>query len=131
VAETDLIKQGNVSSKLFPNEGLVVSPHRNDEVGSLDQLLGELSLDVSGCISSLLLQSDLDPVMYRLRLDVDAGRADDTECAEAKSRLSANSAVILLKMFPVHTNRTDRSFPPKQFSSLPMMPPVEDRQPRG
>jgi hypothetical protein len=39
VAETDLIKQGNVASKLFPNEDLVVSPHRNDEVDSLDQLL--------------------------------------------------------------------------------------------
>ena len=54
VAETDLIKQGNVASKLFPNEDLVVSPHRNDEVGSLDQLLGELSLDVCGWISAFL-----------------------------------------------------------------------------
>ena len=48
VAETDLIKQGNVTSKLFPDEDLVVSPHCNDEVGSLDQLLGKLSLDMSG-----------------------------------------------------------------------------------
>ena len=54
VAEADLIKQGNIASKLFPDEDLVVSPHRNDKVGSLDQLLGELSLDVSGGISSLL-----------------------------------------------------------------------------
>jgi hypothetical protein len=36
VAKTDLIKQGNVTSKLFPNEDLMVSPHRNDKVGSLD-----------------------------------------------------------------------------------------------
>jgi len=36
VGKTDLIKQGNVTSKLFPNEDLVVSPHRNDKVGSLD-----------------------------------------------------------------------------------------------
>jgi hypothetical protein len=86
VAETELVKQGNVSSKLFPNEGLVVSPHRNDEVGSLDQLLGKLSLDVSSCISSFLPQSDPDPVMHRLRLGVDPGRADDAGCAEAKSR---------------------------------------------
>ena len=87
VAETDLIEQGNVSSKLFPNEGLVVSPHCNDEVGSLDQLLGKLSLNVSGYIRSLLPQSDLDPLMHQLRLGVDPGRADDAGCAEAKSRL--------------------------------------------
>ena len=54
VAKTDLMKQGNVTSKLFPDEDLVVSPHRNHKVGSLDQLLGELSLDMSGWISSLL-----------------------------------------------------------------------------
>jgi hypothetical protein len=54
VAETDLIKQGNVASEVFQNEDLVVSSHRNDEVGSLDQLLGELSLDVCGWISALL-----------------------------------------------------------------------------
>jgi hypothetical protein len=54
VAETNLIKQGNVTSEVFPNEDLVVSPHCNDEVGSLDQLLGELSLDVCGWISALL-----------------------------------------------------------------------------
>src|SRR4029077_2282608 len=35
VTETDLIKQGNVASKLFPNEDLVVSPHCNDKIGSL------------------------------------------------------------------------------------------------
>ena len=47
VAETEMIKQGNVTSKLFPDEDLVISPHRNDEVGSLDQLLGKLSLNMS------------------------------------------------------------------------------------
>jgi len=36
VSETGLIKQGNVASKLFPNEDLVVSPHCNDKVGSLN-----------------------------------------------------------------------------------------------
>jgi hypothetical protein len=35
VAETGLIKQGNITPKLFPNEDLVVSPHCNDKVGSL------------------------------------------------------------------------------------------------
>jgi hypothetical protein len=54
VTETDLIKQGNVASEVFQNEDLVVSPHRNDEVGSLDQLLGELPLNVCGWISALL-----------------------------------------------------------------------------
>ena len=39
MAETDLIKQGNVASEVFPNEDLVVSPHCNDKVGSLDQFL--------------------------------------------------------------------------------------------
>ena len=42
-----MIKQGNVTSKFFPDEDLVISPHRNDEVGSLDQLLGKLSLNMS------------------------------------------------------------------------------------
>ncbi len=102
MAETELIKQGNVSSKLFPNEGLVVSPHRNDEVGSLDQLLGKLSLDVSSCISSLLPQSDPDPVMHRLRLGVDPGRADDAGCAEAKSRLEC----VLCRQTPKDVPRT-------------------------
>src|SRR5580765_8123725 len=54
VAEADLIKQGNVSSKLFPNEDLVVSPHCNHKIGRVDQLLGELPLDMTGRISSLL-----------------------------------------------------------------------------
>jgi hypothetical protein len=58
---------------LFPNEGLVVSPHRNDEVGGLDQLFGELSLDVCSWISTLLAQSSLNPGMHRLRLGVDPG----------------------------------------------------------
>ena len=54
VAKTDLIKQRDIMSKLFPNEDLVVSSHCNDKISSLDQLLGELSWDVSGRISSLL-----------------------------------------------------------------------------
>ena len=53
VAETDLIKQGNVQFKLFPDKELVVSPHRNDEVGSLNQFLGQLPWDVCGGISAL------------------------------------------------------------------------------
>jgi hypothetical protein len=73
VAETDLIKQGNVASEVFQNEDLVVSSHRNDEVGSLDQLFGGLSLNVCSWISSLLAQSGLDPGMHRLRLGVDPG----------------------------------------------------------
>ena len=32
LAETDLSKQGNITSVSFPNEGLVVSPHRNNKV---------------------------------------------------------------------------------------------------
>src|SRR5215831_10643915 len=74
VAEADLIKQGSVASKLFPNEDLVVSPHCNDKIGSVDQLLGELPLDMTGWISSLLAQSGLDPLMHRLRLGVNPGR---------------------------------------------------------
>jgi hypothetical protein len=54
MTKTDLIKQGSVASKFFPDEDLVVSPHRNNEVGSLDQLLGELSWDMSAWISTLL-----------------------------------------------------------------------------
>ena len=131
VAETELIKQGNVESKLFPNEDLVVSPHRNDEVGSLDQLLGELSLDVSGWINAFLAQPGLDPSMHGLRLGVNPGRADDAGHAGTILALSAYSAVTLRKMFPVHTNRTDSSFPLDRFSSFPMMPPAEDRQPHG
>jgi hypothetical protein len=73
VTETDLIKQGNGASEVFLNEDLVVLPHRNDEVGGLDQLLGELSLDVCGWISALLAQSGLDPGMHRLRHGVDSG----------------------------------------------------------
>jgi len=87
VAETDLIKQGNVASEVFQNEDLVVSSHRNDKVGSLDQFLGELSLDVFSWISSLLAQSGLDPVMHRLRLGVDPGRANDAGCTGAESGL--------------------------------------------
>ena len=44
VAETNLIEQGNVASKLFPYEDLVVSPHCHNEVCGLDQLLGKLPL---------------------------------------------------------------------------------------
>lgn len=102
VAETELIKQGHVSSKLFPNEGLVVSPHCNDEVGSLDQLLGKLSLNVSGYIRSLLPQSDLDPLMHQLRLGVDPGRADDAGCAAAKSLLEC----IFCRQTPKDVPRT-------------------------
>ncbi len=71
VAKTGRIKQANVTSKSL------VSHPRNDQIGSLDQLLGELSLDVCDRIGSLLAQSGLDPGMHRLRLGVDPGRADD------------------------------------------------------
>jgi len=54
VAETNLIKERNITPKLFPNKDLVVSPHRHDEVGSLDHLLGKLSLDTYGWISAFL-----------------------------------------------------------------------------
>ena len=54
VVKTDLIKQRNITSKMLPNEDLVVSSHCNDKISSLDQLLGELSWDMSGRISSLL-----------------------------------------------------------------------------
>ena len=87
VAETDLIKQRNVSSILFPDEGLVVSPHRNDDVGSLDQFLGKLSLDVTSRINSLFAQSSQNPVMHRLRLGVDPRRADDAGRTGAESGL--------------------------------------------
>ena len=87
VTETDLIKQRNVAAKLFPNEDLVVSPHRNDEVGSPNEISGELSLDVCGGISSLLTQPGLNPVMHRLWLDVDPGRADYAGCADLEPHL--------------------------------------------
>ena len=47
VIDTDLVEQGNVASELFPDEGLVVSPQSNDEVGTIDQFLCQLSWDVS------------------------------------------------------------------------------------
>jgi hypothetical protein len=52
-------------SIFFPDERLVVSPHRNDEVGGLDQFLGKLPLDVAR-ISSLFMQSSQNPFMHRL-----------------------------------------------------------------
>jgi len=86
-AETYLIKQGSVESKLFPDEDLVIPSHCNDKVGSVDQLLGELPLDMTGQIGSLLAQSGLDPFVHRLGLDVDPGRADNTGCADTESGL--------------------------------------------
>ena len=83
-AETDLIKQRNLASKLFPDEDLVVSPHCHNEVGRLDQLFGELSLDVTGRISTLFAQSALDPVMHRLRFGIDPGRTDEAGRASAE-----------------------------------------------
>jgi hypothetical protein len=71
VAETDLIKEWNIVPKLFPNIGLVVSPHRQNEVGSLDQFLGQLSLHMCGRVSALLAQPALNPRMHGLRLGVD------------------------------------------------------------
>lgn len=87
VAKTDLIKQGNVVSILFPDERLVVSPHRNDEVGGLDQFLGKLSLDVTSRISSLFTQSSQNPFMHRLSPDVDPRRADDAGRTSTESGL--------------------------------------------
>lgn len=87
VAETDLIKQGNVQFKLFPDEELVVSPHRNNKVGSLDQFLGKLPRDVCAGISALRSQLGLNPVMYRLRLGVDPGRAHNARYVRSKSDL--------------------------------------------
>jgi hypothetical protein len=84
VAETDLIKQGNVPAKLLPNKNLMVSPHRDDEVGSLDQLPGQLSLDMCGWISALLAHPGLDPGMHGLRFGVDSSRPDDTRRVRAK-----------------------------------------------
>ena len=49
-----MMEKWNVSSKSFPDEDLVVSPHCHDEVGSFDQLSGELPLDVTGRISAFL-----------------------------------------------------------------------------
>jgi hypothetical protein len=76
VAKTDLIKQRNVAPKLFPNEELMVSPHRNNEVGTFDQFLGQLSWDVCGEIRAFLTQPGLNPGMYGLRLRIDPSRVD-------------------------------------------------------
>ena len=86
-AKTDLIKQGNGLSILFPDERLVVSPHRNDEVGGLDQLLGKLPLDVTNRIRSLFTQSSQNLFMHRLGPDVDPRRADDIGCIGTESGL--------------------------------------------
>ena len=103
-----MIKQGNVTSKLFPDEDLVISPHRNDEVGGLDQLLGKVVVEHVSLDQLPFRVIESDPAMYRLGLDVDPGRADDAGCIPHHSLiLSAYSAVTLRKMFPVHTNRTD------------------------
>ena len=77
VAKTDLIKQRNVAPKLFPNEELVVSPHRDDKVGPFDQFPGQLSRNVCGEISAFLAQPGLNPGMHGLRLGVDPGRTDN------------------------------------------------------
>ncbi len=107
VAKTDLIKQGNVLSIFFPDVCLVVSSHRNDEVGGRDQLLGKLSLDVTGRISSLFTQSSQDPFMHRLSFGVDPRRADDAGCTGTESGLERVLSRYTAKIFPVHTNRTD------------------------
>lgn len=73
VPETDLIKERNIAPELFPNIGLVVSPHRENEVGSLDQLLSELSLHMCRGISTLLSQPALNPRWHRLRPGIDTG----------------------------------------------------------
>jgi len=118
VTETDLIKERNVASKLFPNKDLVVSPHRNDEIGSLDQLLGELSLDVCGWISALLAQSGLDPGMHRLRLGVDPGRADDAGRVRAKSDFERVLGCHTPKNVP-RTHKEDRlKFPARSVLIL-------------
>ena len=100
--ETDLIKQRYVTSKLFSDKDLVVSPHRNDEVGSLNQFLGLLPWDVCGGIRALRSQSGMDPVMDRLKLDVDPGELTTQDVFVPSLILSAYSAVMLRKMFPVH-----------------------------
>jgi len=53
-AETDLIKQGNVAPILFSNKHLVILPHRNDEVGTFDHFLGQLSCDMCREIAAFL-----------------------------------------------------------------------------
>ena len=104
VAETDLIKQRNVTSKLFPDKDLVISPHCNDEIGSVDEFLGELSLNMRGGIDALLSQAGLDPGMHRVRRRVDPGRAYRTGRACPESGLER----VLGCHAPENVRRTDK-----------------------
>jgi hypothetical protein len=103
VTETDLIKQRHVAPKLFPNEEPVVSPHRNDEVGTFDQFPGQLSWDMCGEIRAFLTQPGLNPGMHGLRLRIDPSRVDKVGRIRAEVGLER----ILCRYTPENIPRTD------------------------
>lgn len=104
LAQADLIKEGRFTPEPFLNVILVVSSHRHDEVGSLDQLPGQLSLDMGGWISAPLAQPDRNPVRHGLRRHMDPGRTDHTRPVGIKSDFKR----IFRSHTPENVRRTDK-----------------------
>ena len=78
-AIAQLLEEWDVASERSLDEILVIATHGNNEISLTQQLAGDATLNVPGDVGALLTKTVPNPLVYLLRLSLNAGRTDAIE----------------------------------------------------
>lgn len=85
--KAELIEEGDRQSKQLSHRFLMITPHRHDTVGLIEQRACHLALHMPGRISAMLQEPGTHNGMDRLRLGLDPGGANTIQTLRTKKLL--------------------------------------------